>query len=397
MGDSKRVSRVPNGGWGRVRRAKRTRKADSASASAPVAPRQGQAPALPPVARVSALLERWFPKAARKLPWRRRRTGWTSLVSEALLQQTQVVRVAERFPEFMRLFPTPKAMALAGEGAVLKAWRGLGYYRRARSLHAAAVAIVQRHGGRVPSDVEHLRALPGVGRYTAGAVASIAFGKVAAIVDGNVMRVLSRLADRRAPVADRAGQAWCWEQAERLACAAGSPGVTNEALMELGATVCTPVNPRCDACPLAGLCRARAAGSQAIVPPPKPGAARRVVVLHALVPLRAGAVGLEVRTEGLWKGLLAPPLVEAPEDESPPRLAAMAGAGRVGPVIAAFDFQTTHRAVRFVVHAAGFAAARGLRWVPLKQLEQEAVSAAALRVVRAAASHGSSRAARLPA
>lgn len=352
---------------------------------------------MPPVARVSALLEAWFPGAARKLPWRRRRDGWTSLVSEALLQQTQVVRVAERFPEFMRLFPSPKAMVQAGEGAVLKAWRGLGYYRRARSLHAAAEAIVQRHGGRVPSDATSLRELPGVGRYTAGAVASIAFGHAEAIVDGNVMRVLSRLADRRAPVADRAGQAWCWQQAEHLARAARRPGTTNEAIMELGATVCTPANPRCESCPLAGLCRARAAGSQSIVPPPKPGAVRRALVLHALVPLRAGKVGLETRSEGLWKGLLSPPLVEAPEQETPKVLARLSAATRVEPTIAAFDFQTTHREVRFVVHRSRFPASRALRWVPLPQLEGEAVSAAALRVVQAAVSHGTARAARLRA
>ena len=165
-------------------------------------------PSLPPVAGLVQPLERWFRRAARDLPWRRRRTGWTALVSEALLQQTQVVRVAERFPEFMRLFPSPLAMTRAGEAAVLRAWRGLGYYRRARSLHAAACAIVERHGGRVPTEVAALRELPGVGRYTAGAVASIAFGRREPIVDGNVARVLSRLADRRESAVDRVGQAW---------------------------------------------------------------------------------------------------------------------------------------------------------------------------------------------
>lgn len=339
---------------------------------------------MPSFARVSGKLERWFPRAARKLPWRVRRSGWTSLVSEALLQQTQVVRVAERFPEFMRLFPTPKAMARAGESAVLRAWRGLGYYRRARSLHAAAVAIVQRHGGRVPSDASSLRELPGVGRYTAGAVASIAFGKPEPIVDGNVMRVLSRLADRRASTADRAGQAWCWAQAEALARAACRPAVTNEALMELGATVCTPANPRCDACPLASLCRSRAAGSQSIVPPPKPATTRRALVLHALVPLRGARVGLAIRPEGLWKGLLAPPLVEAPEAAAATALARVARAIRVSQAVACFDFQTTHRSIRFVVHRAAFPVSAGLRWVPLAELDREAVSAAALRAVRAA-------------
>lgn len=280
---------------------------------------------------------------------------------------------------------------------MLRAWRGLGYYRRARSLHAASVAIVQRHGGRVPSEVGQLLALPGVGRYTAGAVASIAFGRAEPIVDGNVMRVLSRLADRRAPIADRSGQAWCWREAQRLVDAASRPGVTNEALMELGATVCTPVNPRCGVCPLAGRCRARAAGSQAIVPPPKPGALRRSIVLHALVQLRAGVVGLETRSEGLWKGLLSPPLVEAPEDAAAADLAERSGASRVGPALEAFDFETTHRSIRFVVHRASFPASRGLRRVAMRAIEGQAVSSATLRVLRGVVSRGSSRAARLRA
>ena len=303
--------------------------------------------------------------------------------------------MAERFPEFMRLFPTPQAMARAGEAAVLRAWRGLGYYRRARSLHAAAVAIVERHRGRVPADASSLIELPGVGRYTAGAVASIAFGRAEPIVDGNVARVLSRLADRRASAVDREGQAWCWRRATEIVTAARAPGVTNEAIMELGATVCTPVNPRCDACPLASLCRARAAGSQAIVPPPKPAVTRRRLVLHALVPLRRGSVGLEARSDGLWRGLLSPPMVELPERVTDRELARATGACRVGPMIAALDFQTTHRSIRFVVRVASFPSARGLRWVRVDRLDREAVSAAALRVIRAA--HGSPRAARLSA
>ncbi len=332
---------------------------------------------------MAAALEAWFPTNARDLPWRRRRTGWTALVSEALLQQTQVVRVAERFPEFMRLFPSPRAMAKAGEAAVLKAWRGLGYYRRARSLHAAACAIVERHGGRVPSDPVELLALPGVGRYTAGAVASIAFGHRVPIVDGNVTRVLSRLADRREASTAPAGQAWCWAGAMRLVQASGDPSVLNEALMELGATVCTPAAPRCHACPLRACCRSRKAGSQSTVPPAKRVSPRRALVLHALVQLGSGGVALERRAHGLWRGLLCPPLVEAPETASVALLKRASGARRVGPAVAEVPFQTTHRSVRFVVHRADFPPPKRLQWVPLSKLADEAVPAAALRVVEA--------------
>jgi A/G-specific adenine glycosylase len=276
-------------------------------------------------------------------------------------------------------------MTRAGEAAVLRAWRGLGYYRRARSLHAAACAIVERHGGKVPTEVAALRELPGVGRYTAGAVASIAFGRREPIVDGNVARVLSRLADRRESAVDRAGQAWCWQGAHELVQAAGDPAVLNEALMELGATVCTPAAPRCEACPLRKVCRSRRAGSQSLVPPPKPAARRQALQLHALVQLGTRGVALERRAAGLWKGLLFPPVVQAHEAIEPARLARLAGASSVRPTGASVDFQTTHRSVRFTVHRAAFPAARGLQWVPIRRLRNEALPAAALRVIEAAA------------
>lgn len=296
--------------------------------------------------------------------------------------------MAERFPEFMRLFPSPRAMAKAGEAAVLKAWRGLGYYRRARSLHAAARMIVERHAGRVPSDPTALRALPGVGRYTAGAVASIAFGRREPIVDGNVTRVLSRLADRRDPSDDPAGQAWCWTGATRLVQAAADPAVLNEALMELGATVCTPAAPRCERCPLRRCCMSRKAGSQSMVPPAKPAPERRTLVLHALVQLGTRGVALERRADGLWRGLLCPPLVEAPAQASPSVLAKRSGAVRVESAVVEVPFQTTHRAVRFMVHRATFRARRTLRWLPLSRLADEALPAAAIRVIESAVRAG---------
>ena len=337
-----------------------------------------------PFPKVSERLERWFKAHARDLPWRRRRTPWTALVSEALLQQTQVARVAERFPEFLRRFPSPRAMVRAGEPAVLEAWRGLGYYRRARSLHAAASRIVQEHGGKVPAEPSELRKLPGVGRYTAGAVASIAFGRREPIVDGNVMRVLARLADRRASVADPAGQAWCWEQATQLVEAAAHPGVTNEALMELGATVCTPAAPACGNCPLASCCGARRAGSQGKVPPPKPRPARRTLVLHALVAVQGGRVAMLRRSEGLWNGLLAPPCVEAAADAGTEAVGGSLPGIRAGRRLAEVSFATTHRQVLFVVRGARVAEASGVTWIPLAELSRRAVPAAALRVIEAA-------------
>jgi A/G-specific adenine glycosylase len=346
---------------------------------------------------IAGALARWFSANARDLPWRRNRQPWKSLVSEALLQQTQVARVAERFPEFMRRFPTPRSMVKAGPSAVLEAWRGLGYYRRARSLHAAAERIVAMHSGQVPSDMRALLELPGVGRYTAGAVASIVFGQHQPIVDGNVARVLSRLADRRASVADRTGQSWCWEQAAQLVKAAKDPGATNEALMELGATVCTPMQPRCGACPLRDMCGARAAGSQDEVPPPKPGAAVKRVVHHALVQIRDGRVALERRTEGLWSGLLAPPSVETLRAISCRQVQALSGASTVARAIARFDFQTTHRRVHFIVHPASFPEDRPLQWVPLRRLGSVAIASAGLQVVEAARGQGAPRAARLRA
>lgn len=372
-----------------------SRKVESASAARAVPALKCRDPKGLRYLRVSRHLEAWFARNARDLPWRRGRHPWKSLVSEALLQQTQVARVAERFPEFMRRFPTPRAMVRAGEQAVLEAWRGLGYYRRAKSLHAAARCIVHSHAGRVPADVQTLQSLPGVGRYTAGAVASIAFGQRAPIVDGNVARVLSRLADRRESPWDRAGVAWCWSQAEALVNQAVHPGVTNEALMELGATVCTPMQPRCDQCPVRGLCRSRASGSQASVPCPKPGARVTRVVHHALVQVRRGRVGLERRTEGLWAGLLAPPSVESSRALKLAAVQRVSGASEVRPAVARFQYQTTHRLVQFVVHPAVFPASRRLQWVPVGRLSTVAVASAAIRVVEAARGQSARRAARL--
>ncbi len=213
------------------------------------------------------LLE-WYDRSARDLPWRGEgRTPYRVLVSEAMLQQTQVATVIPYFHRFIAAFPRVQDLAGADEQAVLRLWQGLGYYSRARNLHRAAKEIVQRHGGEVPASVEDLLALPGVGRYTAGAVASIAFDIPAPIVDGNVARVICRLDQiednpRRADILKR-----LWDRAGNLVPARRA-GDFNSALMELGATVCTPRSPRCDRCPIRRWCGAAKSGVQESIPPP---------------------------------------------------------------------------------------------------------------------------------
>ncbi len=204
-----------------------------------------------------AALHAWGRGVRADLPWRHDRRPWAVLVSEAMLQQTQVARVAPRFTAFLATWPTPADLAAAPLAAVLEAWAGLGYYRRARDLHAAAGAIVARHGGRVPDDLDALRALPGVGPYTARAVLALAFGRDVGVVDTNAARVLAR-AFAGAPLTATAAQ--------RLAddlVPAGTGRAHTEAMLDLGATVCTARAPRCDVCPIAAGCAWRADGADA--------------------------------------------------------------------------------------------------------------------------------------
>jgi A/G-specific adenine glycosylase len=197
-----------------------------------------------------AWLLAWYDAQARDLPWRKTHDPYRVWVSEIMLQQTRVAAVIEHYHEFLRRFPNVEKLAAARESAVLAAWSGLGYYRRARMLHAAAKIVVGELGGRFPSSPGGWRELPGIGRYTAAAIASIAFGEAAAVVDGNVERVLQRVAGRRLVGEQRWGAAEAWLDRER-------PGDFNQAMMELGATVCTPRAPACLTCPVIELCAAR--------------------------------------------------------------------------------------------------------------------------------------------
>jgi A/G-specific adenine glycosylase len=299
----------------------------------------------------------WFDGNARDLPWRKRaRTGYSALVAEMMLQQTQVSRVAQRFGEFMRAFPTVRALAAADEQRVLALWQGMGYYRRARNLHAAARMIVREFGGRVPRHGEDLMRLPGVGRYTAGAIASMVYGERVPIVDGNVERVLARVFAPRNGGAIAKPQAWA--MAEALVKRAARPGVLNEAVMELGATVCVPAPaaPRCAGCPVARWCAARQMGTQAEIPAARLRAKRRAVHHHAVIITRAGSdlVLLEQRNgEGMWSGMWQTPTTEGDQPLDDTALAAMLPVGvREMRKRGEFVHHTTHRHIRFHVYQA---------------------------------------------
>jgi A/G-specific adenine glycosylase len=198
----------------------------------------------------------WFEKHARDLPWRRSRDPYRVWVSEVMLQQTQVATVKPYFERFISAFPTVEALASADEQQVLRLWEGLGYYRRARGLHAAAKVLITEHEGALPRDVPTLMELPGIGRYTAGAIVSIAYDQKAPILEANTFRLLTRLIAYRGDPTKAAGQRLLWQVAEEI-LPSKHVARFNQALMELGSLVCTPQQPKCSECPVESLCVAR--------------------------------------------------------------------------------------------------------------------------------------------
>ena len=269
-------------------------------------PSSPKAPSDAPLSRFRAPLARWFRRERRDLPFRRTRDPWAIWLSETVLQQTTVAAGAPRFERLLARFPTVAALASAAEREVLAEWSGLGYYARARNLHRAARAVAAS-GGEIPRTVEGLRELPGVGPYTAAAVASLAFGVPVPVVDGNVVRVLARL--EAIPGDARSGRSRAAvEAAAHAFLDPRRPGEHNEALMELGALVCLPRSPRCADCPLARRCRARALGRPGAFPAPRPGPAAVRVRLAAGVARRGGRLVL-VPDAWLVPGHLVVPLV----------------------------------------------------------------------------------------
>jgi A/G-specific adenine glycosylase len=246
----------------------------------------------------------WYAKHARDLPWRKSRDPYRVWVSEIMLQQTQVATVRDYFTRFMQRFPNVCSLAAANETDVLRLWEGLGYYRRARQLHAAAQQIAAQRGGRIPQETGELQSLPGIGRYTAGAIASIAFDKRAAILEANTIRLLSRLIAYRGNPHSTGGQRVLWQLAEDI-LPQKDIAQFNQALMELGSLVCTPSEPKCDECPLKTLCAANAAGLQREIPAPKPRPVFTELREAAIVVRKNGSVlmrqcGHDERWAGLW-------------------------------------------------------------------------------------------------
>jgi len=254
--------------------------------------------------RLRRRLLAWYADTARDLPWRKSRDPYRVWVSEIMLQQTQVATVRDYFQRFITTFPDVHALAAADERQVLRLWEGLGYYRRARQLHSAAKKVVAEHAGRFPQDVDSLRELPGIGRYTAGAIASIAFDQRAAILEANTIRLLSRLIAYRDDPFKAAGQRALWHTAEDI-LPQKNVARFNQALMELGSLVCTPANPHCDECPLTGVCVAYAADLQLKIPRPKVKQQYTDLREAAVVIRRNGRVlmrqcGEDERWTGLW-------------------------------------------------------------------------------------------------
>jgi len=301
-------------------------------------------------------LIRWYEKGKRDLPWRRTRDPYAIWISEIMLQQTRVAAVIPYYERFLRRFPDAQALAEISEAELLRMWSGLGYYTRARNVQRAARQIVEQK--KFPNDWDSIRGLPGVGDYTAAAIASIAFGLCHAVVDGNVRRVIARLTNSATPDAQR--------EADRL-LDRRDPGRWNQALMELGATICLPKEPQCSACPVAGNCAAQRAGTQGQVPAKsvKPSPIRLERTL--LVIRRDGRllVTQGSRVAGFWD--LPEPGVQF----------------RQGKIVGEFRHTITHRQYRFIVRRASTRITpESCRWCNALELDEIPLSTTAKKALR---------------
>ena len=352
-------------------------------------------------ALIADLLD-WFHAHAADLPWRRTSAPYAIWVSEVMLQQTQVATVVGYYTRFLARFPTVQALAAAPLDDVLKAWEGLGYYSRARNLHRAAQIVVSAHGGQLPRRPEDLQKLPGVGRYTAHAVASIAFDADVAVLDGNVTRVLTRLYDIADDVRDSATRRRLWALAESLIPAGDSAvvraGDFNQAMMELGRTVCKPRRPLCDACPVAAHCAARAAGVQAQRPVRRrPAPTPHYDVAAGVIYNGDRRILIAQRpAEGLLGGLWEFPGGKREPGESLPDALArelheeLGIRVRVGDLLLRVKHAFTHFRITLhayeCTHVGGEPVARGVAdfaWVTLDEMDAYAFAAADRRVIAA--------------
>jgi A/G-specific adenine glycosylase len=336
-------------------------------------------------------LLRWFAAQQRDLPWRRDRDPYRIWVSEVMLQQTQVATVVPYFERFMATWPTLADLARAEEQAVLRLWEGLGYYRRARHLHQAARRLMTEHGGTLPDDPQVWRGLPGVGRYMVGAILSQAFDRRLPIVEANSQRVLCRLFGQRLDPREGPGRQWVWQAAEAV-LPRRRVGDFNQALMELGALVCTPAKPACLLCPLAERCVARRAGLQETIPvrarKPEPVEVREL----AVVIRRGDQVLLAQRPDqGRWAAMWEFPHTEV-TGGSPVRLiAALTGlAVALGDRFLQIRHGVTHHRITLDCFAARYRRGRfrsslypRARWLKIGELHDLPVSAPQRRLIQA--------------
>lgn len=266
------------------------------------------------------LLLRWYDQHARVLPWRGIHNAYHTWVSETMLQQTRVETVLAYFDRFIRRFPTVEALAAAPEDEVLKLWEGLGYYRRARNLHRGAQQVVAEHGGVIPRDVKELLKISGIGEYTAGAIASIAYDEPVPAVDGNVIRVVSRVKGIRENVGIPSVKRRIAQEAAALV-PQSRPGDFNQAMMDLGATICVPGTPSCERCPVSALCDAYREGDAEDIPELPRKNPPRVIDYDLCLIFNGDRVLMRQRTETMLQGLWVYPMVE--DHHTPKQLPAL--------------------------------------------------------------------------
>ncbi|MEW5975353.1 MAG: A/G-specific adenine glycosylase [Acidobacteriota bacterium] len=343
-------------------------------------------------ADLDRLLLSWYSAHKRDLPWRKTRDPYRIWISEVMLQQTQVETVIPYYRRFLKLFPSLGRLAQATMEEVLLVWAGLGYYSRARNLHKAAQQIVFRHEGLFPQTFEDVLSLPGIGRYTAGAIMSIAFGQPYPVVDGNVTRVLTRLFRVEQDIRQRRTHDLLWKIASHLV-PRERPGDFNQALMELGATVCTPRQPSCRCCPFGGLCKARESGVQDHLPNKEN--LLRSVKQHLAVAVihHQGRVLMRQRKEGsllkgLWEfpntGFQARPVSRRSLTQTIQR--SIGRPIRIGSPLPGINHAITHRRIAIrpywvELRATGTPGSiPGMKWVPMSQLTRYPMDAATQRI-----------------
>jgi A/G-specific adenine glycosylase len=312
----------------------------------------------------------WYSKNGRELPWRQTRDPYAILVSEFMLQQTQVATVIPYYGEWLRRFPDFASLAHASENDVLRAWQGLGYYARARNLHATARTVVDRYRGRFPQSVEKMQDLPGIGKYTAHAVGSFAFNQPTPIVEANTARVLTRVFDFRKPIDSGAARKTLWRYAAMLVPKSNARGY-NSGLIDLGALVCVAHQPKCGTCPVKKFCGAK--NPQFLPVRKSPAPTKRLIEKHAFV-LRRGKILLE-QSASRWRGMWILPPIE---------LCSRKHSSLKQPVYTVVFPFTHHRVtLRVYRHRSHEAARKHQRWFPIRSLESIPIASPHYRALQA--------------